>query len=58
MEYWRKVAVEPQKQIKVNTVDLEPGMYIVRLDRPWTETPDRKSVVVGNSLDLGGGRVI
>ena len=39
MEYWRKVAVEPQKQIKVNTVDLEPGMYIVRLDRPWTETP-------------------
>ncbi len=31
--------MEPQKQIKVNTVDLEPGMYIVRLDRPWTETP-------------------
>ncbi len=31
--------MEPQKQIKVNIVDLELGMYVVRLDRPWTETP-------------------
>jgi len=31
--------VDPQKQIKVNTADLEAGMYVARLDRPWTETP-------------------
>ncbi|MHB8405374.1 MAG: HD-GYP domain-containing protein [Gammaproteobacteria bacterium] len=31
--------MEPQKQIKVNIVDLDLGMYVVRLDRPWTETP-------------------
>jgi HD-GYP domain-containing protein (c-di-GMP phosphodiesterase class II) len=31
--------LDPQKQIKVNTADLETGMYVVRLDRPWTETP-------------------
>ena len=31
--------VDPQKQIKVNTADLETGMYVARLDRPWTETP-------------------
>ena len=31
--------MESQKQIKVNTADLEPSMYVARLDRPWTETP-------------------
>ncbi|MGA9852874.1 MAG: HD-GYP domain-containing protein [Gammaproteobacteria bacterium] len=31
--------METQKQIKVNTADLEVGMYVARLDRPWTETP-------------------
>ncbi|MGH8403215.1 MAG: DUF3391 domain-containing protein, partial [Gammaproteobacteria bacterium] len=23
----------------MNTADLEAGMYVARLDRPWTETP-------------------
>ncbi len=31
--------MESQNQLKVNTADLELGMYVVRLDRPWTETP-------------------
>ncbi|MGB9430555.1 MAG: HD-GYP domain-containing protein [Gammaproteobacteria bacterium] len=31
--------MEIQKQLKVNTADLEIGMYVARLDRPWTETP-------------------
>ncbi|MGH8322077.1 MAG: HD-GYP domain-containing protein [Gammaproteobacteria bacterium] len=31
--------MESQNQIKVNTADLEVGMYVARLDRPWTETP-------------------
>lgn len=30
---------ESQHQIKVNTEDLEIGMYVSRLDRPWTDTP-------------------
>jgi putative nucleotidyltransferase with HDIG domain len=29
------------KQIKVRTVDLDIGMYIAQLDRPWLETPYR-----------------
>jgi HD-GYP domain-containing protein (c-di-GMP phosphodiesterase class II) len=31
--------VESQNQLKVNTADLELGMYVARLDRPWTDTP-------------------
>ncbi|MDE2234923.1 MAG: HD-GYP domain-containing protein [Gammaproteobacteria bacterium] len=31
--------VESQNQIKVSTKDLEIGMYVARLDRPWTDTP-------------------
>lgn len=27
------------KEIKMRVPDLAPGMYIARLDRPWTETP-------------------
>ncbi|MFW2374031.1 MAG: HD-GYP domain-containing protein [Gammaproteobacteria bacterium] len=27
------------KEIKVHIADLEPGMYVCRLDRPWEETP-------------------
>lgn len=27
------------KQIKIQTVDLQEGMYVTRLDRPWLETP-------------------
>lgn len=27
------------KEIKVRIADLEPGMYVCRLDRPWVETP-------------------
>jgi len=27
------------KEIKVSIADLEPGMYVCRLDRPWVETP-------------------
>jgi len=27
------------KEIKVRIPDLEPGMYVSRLDRPWVETP-------------------
>ena len=27
------------KEIKIRVPDLTPGMYIARLDRPWTETP-------------------
>lgn len=27
------------KEVKVRIPDLEPGMYISRLDRPWIETP-------------------
>lgn len=27
------------KEIKVRIADLEPGMYVCRLDRPWIETP-------------------
>ncbi|MGH8279126.1 MAG: HD-GYP domain-containing protein [Gammaproteobacteria bacterium] len=30
---------EASNQLKVNTADLETGMYVARLDRPWTETP-------------------
>lgn len=30
---------EAGNQIKVNTAELETGMYVARLDRPWTETP-------------------
>ena len=26
-------------QVKVQTDDLEEGMYVTRLDRPWLETP-------------------
>lgn len=29
----------PLKEIKVRIADLEPGMYVCRLDRPWVETP-------------------
>lgn len=28
----------PLKEIKVSISDLEPGMYVCRLDRPWSET--------------------
>lgn len=35
----RRSAVQPQKQLRVNTADLELGMYVARLDRPWTDTP-------------------
>ena len=31
--------MEAEKQLKVNTADLELGMYVTRLDRPWTDTP-------------------
>ena len=31
--------MESQQQLKVNTADLEIGMYVTRLDRPWTDTP-------------------
>lgn len=31
--------MESQHQQKVSTTDLEVGMYVARLDRPWTETP-------------------
>lgn len=31
--------MESKKQIKINTADLEVGMYVARLDRPWTDTP-------------------
>ena len=31
--------VEPQKKAKVSTSDLQVGMYVAHLDRPWTETP-------------------
>ena len=31
--------MESQNQLKVNTADLELGMYVARLDRPWTDTP-------------------
>ncbi|MHB8424177.1 MAG: HD-GYP domain-containing protein [Gammaproteobacteria bacterium] len=31
--------MESGKQIKTNTADLEVGMYVARLDRPWTDTP-------------------
>ncbi|MGH8361798.1 MAG: HD-GYP domain-containing protein [Gammaproteobacteria bacterium] len=31
--------MEPQSQLKVSTADLELGMYVARLDRPWTNTP-------------------
>ena len=27
------------KQIKIQTLDLQEGMYVTRLDRPWLETP-------------------
>ncbi len=27
------------KRVKVDTVNLEPGMFIAQLDRPWLETP-------------------
>jgi len=27
------------KEIKVRVPDIEPGMYVTRLDRPWLETP-------------------
>ena len=27
------------KEVKVRISDLEPGMYVSRLDRPWAETP-------------------
>lgn len=28
-----------EHQLKVSTTDLEVGMYVARLDRPWTDTP-------------------
>ncbi|HKT32916.1 MAG TPA: HD-GYP domain-containing protein [Gammaproteobacteria bacterium] len=31
--------MESQHQQKVSTADLEVGMYVTRLDRPWTDTP-------------------
>ena len=31
--------MESQNQLKVNTADLDLGMYVARLDRPWTDTP-------------------
>jgi HD-GYP domain-containing protein (c-di-GMP phosphodiesterase class II) len=31
--------VSSPNQVRVDTVDLEVGMYVTRLDRPWTETP-------------------
>ncbi|MDE2272838.1 MAG: HD-GYP domain-containing protein [Gammaproteobacteria bacterium] len=31
--------MESQHQQKVSTTDLEVGMYVARLDRPWTDTP-------------------
>ena len=27
------------KRVKVDTVNLEPGMFVAQLDRPWLETP-------------------
>ncbi len=29
----------PSKRIKIETANLEPGMYVAQLDRPWLETP-------------------
>ncbi|MDE2070543.1 MAG: HD-GYP domain-containing protein [Gammaproteobacteria bacterium] len=31
--------MESQHQQKVSTADLEVGMYVARLDRPWADTP-------------------
>ena len=27
------------KEVKVQLADLKPGMYVSRLDRPWTDAP-------------------
>ncbi|RDH84587.1 MAG: hypothetical protein DIZ80_03725 [endosymbiont of Galathealinum brachiosum] len=39
------------KEIKVRIGDLEPGMYVAHLDRPWTETPYQLQGFIINSLD-------
>ena len=27
------------KRLKIETANLQPGMYVAQLDRPWLETP-------------------
>ncbi len=41
------------KQVKVQTEDLQEGMYVARLDRPWLETPYKvQGFLVKNQQDI------
>ena len=41
------------KQVKVQTVDLQEGMYVSQLDRPWLETPYKvQGFLVKNQKDI------
>ncbi len=41
------------KQVKVQTSDLQEGMYVTRLDRPWLETPYKiQGFLIKNQADI------
>ncbi len=41
------------KQVKIQSVDLEEGMYVTRLDRPWLETPYKmQGFLIKNHKDI------
>ncbi len=41
------------KQVKVQTEDLQEGMYVTRLDRPWLETPYKvQGFLIKNQEDI------
>jgi putative nucleotidyltransferase with HDIG domain len=43
----------PLQQVKIQTVDLQEGMYVTQLDRPWLETPYKvQGFLVKNQRDI------